>query len=410
MGATHFDELVVANGVTVGGAFTVSGFSLQSDVTSGTTLTQTMLVPGASSTVTSINYHKLFGIGEITGTTAYGFGAPTKPTTGVMASFGRTAIATATLTDTSLDVRAINKLVNTGANTLQGAYIKAKNYSTGTVGGDLIGLFIETVQDGTCSGSSYGLKIGCDGSTITSDMLLRNGTTINNSDANTLTITEANIVLAGAVNSTGVLQLGATATAALAMGGGTSSTKLTTSTADKNFLGFWTQSTATSGDSRCAYLRHYLGGTIASSGYGDTVRAFTTVTGTGYSSATGTHSTCQINASASVTGLAAGLRSSLAFASTVAQGQLYALMADIQSDATNANVANASAFLLCRNSGTGTKTGYLAKIGDDEGAVTTGSGDTTVHKTGNTFTCTGGLRCTINGADVWIPVGTISTT
>ena len=112
----------------------------------------------------------------------------------------------------------------------------------------------------------------------------------------------------------GVLQIGTTATAALAVGGGTSANPLTTATADKNFLGFWTQSTATSGDSRGLYLRHYLSGTIAATGYGDGIRAFTTVTGTGYSYASGLHATMQINAGATVTGSGAGIRATLAAA------------------------------------------------------------------------------------------------
>jgi hypothetical protein len=122
-----------------------------------------------------MNYHKLFGLGDVTGTTAFGFGDPTKPTTGIMATFGRTAIATATLTDTGLDIRAINKLVNTGTNSLQAGYFKAKNYSGGTVGGDLVGLFVETVNDGTVTGGTYGLKLGKDTGAIDADIVLTNG-------------------------------------------------------------------------------------------------------------------------------------------------------------------------------------------------------------------------------------------
>jgi hypothetical protein len=145
------------------------------DSTSGTILSKVYVAPDASATTTSINYHKLFAVGDVTGTTAYGFGDPTKPTTGIMGSFGRTAIATATITDTGLDIRAINKLVNTGANNLQGAYIKAKNYTGGTVGGDLIGQFIETVNDGTVTGKVIGLKLGKDSGAITADIMFTNG-------------------------------------------------------------------------------------------------------------------------------------------------------------------------------------------------------------------------------------------
>jgi len=110
----------------------------------------------------------------------------------------------------------------------------------------------------------------------------------------------------------GIMQLGDTVTAALAIGGGTSASKLTTATADKNFGGMFTESTATSGDSRGLYWRHYLGGTIATTGFGDAVRAFCTVTGTGYSYASGLHATMQINVGATVTGSGAGARTTLA--------------------------------------------------------------------------------------------------
>ena len=154
------------------------------------------------------------------------------------------------------------------------------------------------------------------------------------------------------IGTSGVLQFGSTATAALKMGGGTSASPLTTATADKNFLGFWTQSTATSGDSRLAYFRHYLGGTIATTGYGDCLRAFTTVTGTGYSFASGIHATMQINASATVTGSGAGLRATLAAAAdtrTLA-GKLCAL--DLCSDIKTGNtMPTVHGFLRCVDEG-----------------------------------------------------------
>lgn len=130
--------------------------------------------------------------------------------------------------------------------------------------------------------------------------------------------------------NTGVYQFGSTATAALQFGGGTAASPLTTATADKNFGGMWTQSTATSGDSRGLYWRHYAGGTIASSGYADAIRAYTTVTGTGYSYASGLHSTMQINAGATVTGSGAGVRATLAAAaaSRTLVGKLAALQID----------------------------------------------------------------------------------
>lgn len=152
----------------------IQGFQvLTPDSTSGTILTKAYFSPSASAAVSGINYHKLFAIGDVTGTTAYGFGDPTKPTTGLMACFGRTVVATGTQTDTGADFRVINKLVNTGANTIQGAYIKAKNYADATVG-TVKGLFVEVVNDGTAT-TVIGIEIGADGTVPTADMKFSNG-------------------------------------------------------------------------------------------------------------------------------------------------------------------------------------------------------------------------------------------
>ncbi len=112
----------------------------------------------------------------------------------------------------------------------------------------------------------------------------------------------------------GTIQFGATESAALLHGGGTSAAPEETSTANLNFLGYWTKTTATSGDSRGLYLRHYLSGVTGGAGYGDAIRAYCTVTGTGYGFASGIHATMQINAAATVTGSGAGLRATLAAA------------------------------------------------------------------------------------------------
>ena len=152
---------------------TVSENSITSDIVQGTIKSKIKFLPLASSAISGVDFHKLFAIGDVTGTTAYGFGDPTKPTTGIMGSFGRTAIATGTPTDTGLDIRVINKLVNTGANTIQGAYIKAKNYTGGTVG-IVKGLFVEVVNDGTAT-TVLGIEIGSDGTAPTADVKFSNG-------------------------------------------------------------------------------------------------------------------------------------------------------------------------------------------------------------------------------------------
>ncbi len=165
--------------VSEGGSLQIDGVSataLITGATSGATQSAMLLAPTASAVTANVNYHKLLAIGDVTGNTAYGFGDPAKPTTGLMASFGRTVATSGALTDTGLDVRAINKLVNVGANTLQGAYVKAKNYTGGTVGGDLVGLFVEVINDGTLGGKAIGLKLGKDSGAMTADIQFTNGT------------------------------------------------------------------------------------------------------------------------------------------------------------------------------------------------------------------------------------------
>jgi hypothetical protein len=150
-------------------------------VTTGTILSAIKLTPTASTTTTSINYHKLLCVGDETGTTAYGFGDPAKPTTGIMACFGRTLETSGALTDTGLDVRVINKLTNVGAYVMQGAYIKCKNYSGATVG-SIVGLFVEAVADGTVSTSAIGLKIGSDATSLTTAIDLSTCVVTNGAD------------------------------------------------------------------------------------------------------------------------------------------------------------------------------------------------------------------------------------
>jgi hypothetical protein len=146
--------------------------------------------------------------------------------------------------------------------------------------------------------------------------------------------------------SDGVTQLGTTTTAALALGGGTSASPLTTSTADKNFVGMYSKSTATSGDSRGAYFKHVLGGTIASTGYGDAVRALCSVTGTGYSYASGIHATMSLAASATITGSGAGARCTLEAAADTRTlpGNIAALQID--SNIATGNTVPATAALI----------------------------------------------------------------
>lgn len=176
-------DVIVNSDINSAAAIALSKIHLLNETkTDGTTLSSIKLVPTPSVATGSINYHKLVCIGDETGTTAYGFGDVAKPTTGVMASFGRTIAATSAITDTGLDIRAINKLDNSATTyNLQGAYIKAKDYS-GAKLANLTGLFIETVADGTISGSSIALKIGSDATTLTNAIDMSSAVVTNGAD------------------------------------------------------------------------------------------------------------------------------------------------------------------------------------------------------------------------------------
>ena len=143
-------------------------------VKDGTTLYSLVLSPTSSVATTGINYHRLAYVSG-------NFGDVSKPTTGFLATFGRTAIATAAVTDTALDVRIANTVINSSANTLQGAYIKCKNNS-GKTSGNCIGLFVETVCDGTVTNGGVGIKIGSDGKNLISAIDMSSAVVVNGAD------------------------------------------------------------------------------------------------------------------------------------------------------------------------------------------------------------------------------------
>jgi hypothetical protein len=133
---------------------------------------------------------------------------------------------------------------------------------------------------------------------------------------------------------------------------GTSSVPVETSTADTKFSQMYTKSSATSGDMRTLYARLELDGTIASTGYGDCIRAWAQVGGTGYSYACGIHSTMSIDAGATVTGSGAGLRATLGAAASTRtlSGALAAIQADSDIGASN-TMPTVHGFIRFTNSG-----------------------------------------------------------
>lgn len=199
--------------------------------------------------------------------------------------------------------------------------IGADNIGIALNGAVEVNLTTTAVSPGASDGSALGTT-----ALMWSDLFLASGGVVNfNNGDVTLTHAADKLTIAGGVLDIVGATAGAT-TAALLAGGGTSATPCATSTADKNFLGFWTKTTATSGDSRGLYLRTYFSGAGVS---GEAARIFGTVD----------------NVTAAVGGTVNGAHISLSItgASGAVSGQGFAarltLGADAQTRTLNANVA-----------------------------------------------------------------------
>jgi hypothetical protein len=134
--------------------------------------------------------------------------------------------------------------------------------------------------------------------------------------------------------------------------GGTSSDPISVTTA-QNISSFYATSSATTGDTRLNYSRL----DITSTGSGETLRAFTRVTGA--SAATGgtvngAHISLSVNTGGTISGAANALRVTLGGAAGVSTGGTVASL-QVDSDITNTTTLPASAsFIRVTNSGTGT--------------------------------------------------------
>lgn len=114
--------------------------------------------------------------------------------------------------------------------------------------------------------------------------------------------------------------------------------------------GAYASTSATSGDTRLSYNKL----TFTSTGSGETLRAFSVVTGAGAAVAgtiNGAHVTCSIDGSGTISGAANALRATLGGSSTNPGGTLAALQLD--SDFASGGTWSNASFLRVTNSGTG---------------------------------------------------------
>lgn len=207
-------------------------------------------------------------------------------------------------------------------------------------------------------------------------------------------------------------QFGHTATAALLMGGGTSTTKLTKSTADKNFIGFWLESSATSGTSRGQYLRLYLSGGAG----GEAIRAYTTVSNnTPADTCNGAHISLDFGASAgNITGLGTAVRATLHVPTRSLGGTIGAVQAEFFGDGASGAIGGTASFLRCVLDGHANmkdsfdENGYLIELaGASAGAAHLFRTGLTAATINAATTCA--LRIKVGNTAYFIPVATAAT-
>ena len=131
--------------------------------------------------------------------------------------------------------------------------------------------------------------------------------------------------------------------------GGTATAPITVTTA-QNISSSYATTSATTGDTRLNYSKL----TFTSTGSGETIRAFSVVTGTGAAvggTINGSHISCSINGTGTISGAANALRATLGGSSTNPGGTLAALQLD--SDFASGGTWSNTSFLRVTNSGTG---------------------------------------------------------
>jgi len=131
---------------------------------------------------------------------------------------------------------------------------------------------------------------------------------------------------------------------------GTSASPLAVTTA-QNIDSAYATTSATTGDTRLTYEKL----TFTSTGSGETLRAFSVVTGAGAAAGgtiNGAHISLSIDGSGTISGAANALRATLGGSSTNPGGAIAAIQAD--SDFASGGTWTNASFIRCTNSGTGT--------------------------------------------------------
>jgi len=178
--------------------------------------------------------------------------------------------------------------------------------------------------------------------------------------------------------------------------GGTSTSPITVTTAT-NISSSYGSTSATTGDTRLSYQRL----AFTSTGSGETLRAFSVVTGAGAATGgtiNGAHISTSINTTGTISGAANAIRATLGGSATTPGGTLAVLQLDTDY-ATNVTLGSTSSFIRVTDSG--------AQTGEVQNLLNIESGPAaTIVATGTVGGTAKGIKIMIGGVAHYITVGT----
>ena len=176
--------------------------------------------------------------------------------------------------------------------------------------------------------------------------------------------------------------------------GGTSANPITVTTA-QNISSSYGTTSATTGDTRLVYDKL----TFTSTGSGETIRAFSVVTGVGAATAgtiNGAHVSTEIDGSGTISGAANAVRATLGGTSTAPGGTVAVLQLDTNF-ASGVSLPATSSFMRVTDSGAGAgKVANLFNIASGTGLLTTGT----------TGAVAGGIKIRVGSTTYYLLVST----
>ena len=176
--------------------------------------------------------------------------------------------------------------------------------------------------------------------------------------------------------------------------GGTAASPITVTTAD-NISESYATTSATTGDTRLSYNRL----TFTSTGSGETLRAFSIVTGAGAAAAgtiNGAHISTSINTTGTISGAANAIRATLGGTATTPGGTLAVLQLDTDYS-TNVTLGSTSSFIRVTDSGT--QTGEVQNLIN----IDTGPAATVAPTATSVTTVAKAIKVMIGGTAYYVP-------